>query len=147
MIAEIEKFFEDRKAVISKHSLCQEAGITTQLLGMIFRKERDFTDKVQMKLLPVLQKYGFESSVFLASTGNAINILRAVFVELKSNNVKSSDIADLKLFNEELRKCNQEVVFAFRQYNQSQIDYARKLLQFDLAFSEKIEKSELSHND
>lgn len=60
MIAEIEKFFKDRKAVISKHSLCQEAGITTQLLGMIFRGERKFTEDVQAKLLPVLSKYGFQ---------------------------------------------------------------------------------------
>lgn len=60
MIREIEKFFEDRKAVISKHSLCQEAGITTQLLGMIFRGERKLTEEVENKLLPVLKKYGFQ---------------------------------------------------------------------------------------
>lgn len=60
MIVEIEKFFEERKAVISKHSLCQEAGITTQLLGMIFRGERKLTEEVESKLLPVLKKYGFQ---------------------------------------------------------------------------------------
>lgn len=61
-IPQIEQFFEDRKAVISKHSLCKEAGITTQLLGMIFRGERKLTEDVQQKLLPVLVKYGFQQS-------------------------------------------------------------------------------------
>lgn len=137
MIVEIEQFFEDRKAVISKHSLCQEAGITTQLLGMIFRGERKLTDDVLMKLLPVLQKYGFESSLMLSRTGNSISILMSVFLELKKNNVKSNEINDLASFNERLKLCNQEVIDRFRQLNSFQLDYARNYIQFDLAYSEK----------
>jgi hypothetical protein len=147
MIVEIEKFFEDRKAVISKHSLCKEAGITTQLLGMIFRGERDFTDKVQMKILPVLQKYGFESSLILANSGNSLKILMAVFIEFKNNGVKGGDISDLKSFNEELKKCNQDVVFKFRQLNNIQLEYSRNLLQFDLIYSERFVSPDDSYND
>lgn len=138
MITEIEKFFEDRKAVISKHSLCKEAGLTTQLLGMIFRGERKLTEDVQMKLLPVLQKYGFQSSTMLAKTGNSVAVLMAVLVEFRALGITADLISDNKSFNEQLSKCDSYVVERFKMLHYFHLDYARNYIKFDLIYADKL---------
>ena len=55
----LQTFFETRPA-ISKACVARESGVSRQMINMILSGERNLTDTVIQKLLPVMVKYGWK---------------------------------------------------------------------------------------
>ena len=75
---------------INKTGVCEEAGISVQLLNAILRGDKSLTDKTEKKLAPIIQKY--------SSTDNYANGLKKanyqllIYCENQLNRLRSKSV-------------------------------------------------------